>query len=76
MDNAAIMRLAKSYAKDHLTECCEEIIEWRSTSVLREGRVRELAKVLRPLVEHDALGVAESLVVRAAMDRIAGKEKG
>jgi hypothetical protein len=73
MYNAAVMRLAKSYAKENLTECCEEILEWQSTSVLRAGKVRELANVLRPLVTHDALRVAESLVMKAAMEKIAGK---
>ena len=71
IDNATIMRAAKAYAKANVIECCREIIEWQDTAVLRSGRVRELADVLRPMVDHDALRLAESLIKRAAMEKIA-----
>lgn len=60
---------AKRFAKDNLEECCRELIEWHDSSVLRDGKVRELAKILS-FTGHVTLSVAESLIKRVAYEHI------
>ncbi len=71
---------ARRFAAEHLRECAEELREWQDTAILRDGRVRELAKICARFIEnHDSLRVAESFINRAALDRAAmsaGDAKG
>lgn len=60
---------AKRFVKDNLEECCRELIEWHDTSILCDGKVREVAK-LCSFAGRDALPVAESLIKMAAYERI------
>lgn len=60
---------AVAFAKEHMAECVNEILEWQRTSILRDGKVRQLAQ----LCNHGAgtgLSVAQSLVERAAYEFI------
>lgn len=71
-DLKIIRKECQDFAKQHLKECCAELLEWQNTAILRDGRIRELASMCRKFVgDHDGLRVAESFVNRAAVERIA-----
>lgn len=62
----------RSFASTHLAECAAELREWQDTTILRDGRLRELAKMCCKFIDnHDGLRVAESFVNRAAIDAAA-----
>lgn len=61
---------ARIFALAHLAECCAEIVEMQSTSILRDGRVRELAKMY-DFAGDSALILAENEVKRLAMQKLA-----
>lgn len=58
------------FAHDQLPQCCAELLAWRTTGVLPEGKVRELAE-LCSFAGHHALGLAQSLVQDAALEQLA-----
>jgi hypothetical protein len=60
---------AETFAREHVVECAVELLEWSNTSLLRDGRVRELAKMLQQLDEHHSLTLAERFATRAALER-------
>lgn len=66
-----------SFAQRHLVECAKELVEWRETSLLCNGRVRELGRMCSEFVGKDhGLKMAESLVKNAALDALAKGVKG
>lgn len=66
-----IMRQADTFAREHVCELAGEIIEWQDTSILRKGKLRQLASTLRIADGLNSLKLAESMVVRAALERVA-----
>jgi hypothetical protein len=66
---------AENFAKQHIVEISEEMVEWRNTSLLRDGRVRELSRILTPLADSYALSVAESYAQRAAYEFVVQQGK-
>jgi len=66
---------AEEFAKEHIIAISEEMIEWRDTSLLREGRVRELSRMLIPVAASYALSVAESYAQRAAYEFVVQQGK-
>lgn len=71
-----ISNAAKEFSEAHVVLLCEEMREWDKTSILRsEGRVRQLADILRPLAGSIALRVAESYVRVAAYDFVVQQGK-
>jgi hypothetical protein len=71
----AIADKAEEFAKEHIVVISEEMVEWRNTSLLRAGRVRELAQILVPLADSYALSVAESYAQRAAYEFVVQQGK-
>lgn len=68
-EHRRVMEEGREYVKAHLAECAREMLEWYDTALLRDGRMRELAKILKPISpNYDSLGLAESLVRRAALE--------
>lgn len=61
---------ARVFALAHLPECCTEVVEMQATSILRDGRVRELAKMFK-FAGDSALTLAENEVKRLAMQQLA-----
>lgn len=57
------------FAKKHLFECAKEILDWGRTSILCDGKLRELAKTCEAWVRDEsyALGVAEAIVKEEAL---------
>jgi len=70
IDLRASRDAAKAFAREHLRECAAEIIEWKSTGVLCDGRLREMAKLCNPFAGPHSLSVAESFVVTAALQTV------
>lgn len=61
----------QEFAALHLAECCAELIEWKDTAILRDGRVRDLSVLCAKFIaRHDCLAVAESFINRAAMNSV------
>jgi len=58
----------EAFAGEHVVECAAELLEWSNTALLRDGRIRELAKMLAKLDEHHALPLAERFATRAALE--------
>jgi len=63
------MEKARRFVKDNLTELCQEILEWHNTAILRDGKVRELAQMLK--FTGCDLAVAESMINSAALTFVA-----
>ncbi|MDN7814857.1 hypothetical protein [Burkholderia vietnamiensis] len=59
---------AVKFAREHAQELAVELLEWSETSVLRRGRVRELAKNLEALDRHHSLKLAQSFAEHAALE--------
>lgn len=59
---------AVKFAREHAKELAVELLEWSETSVLRHGRVRELAKNLEALDRHHSLKLAQSFAEHAALE--------
>lgn len=76
VDVVEVANKAVKFAEEHIVEMCREMVAWRSTSILRDGRVRELARMLEPLGgDHYALSIAESYVTNAAFKFVANQGK-
>lgn len=65
-----ITKNAEAFAKEHIVELCEELLEWQDTSILRQGKLRELTRMLKPMASFDvlALRIAEDYVKKAALE--------
>lgn len=60
------------FAVEHLSECASELLEWSSTSLLRDGKLRELSEMCRAWgCGAEALSVAESIVQKVALEAAA-----
>ncbi|QNK01752.1 hypothetical protein [Dyella telluris] len=68
------MAKAQAMAKEHVGEACAELIEWATTSILPNGRVREIAEVLQGVSEYQSLTLAQTLVQREALKYVVEKE--
>ena len=68
--NLVVMADAERYAGEHLRECCEEMLEFRTTGVLRNGRVRALARRIREVDAIHSLDIAQGLIRTAAMEAV------
>lgn len=61
-----------AFAKLHVQQLAVELLEWQNTSILRsDGRVRELAHLLKALDTAHALKIAENFAIRAALEFVA-----
>lgn len=68
------MEKAQRMAKEHLVEACAELIEWAMTSILPNGRIREIAETLKGVTEYQSLTLAQTLVQREALKYVVEKE--
>ena len=65
-----IRQTAMNFAHVHHVELAVEILEWQDKALLRNGKVRELAEILRSLDPHHSLKLAESFAARAIMEGV------
>jgi hypothetical protein len=64
------------FAETHVAELADEAIEWQDSSVLRDGKLRELAKMCAPWTGSQyALSVAQNFATRAAWQLAKQAEK-
>jgi predicted ATP-grasp superfamily ATP-dependent carboligase len=61
------MKSAQAFIAQHLRECCQELTEWDNTAILRDGRVREAARIYHNVSSHSALAMARSEIERQAV---------
>jgi hypothetical protein len=66
---------AEVFCREHLGECCEELLEYRKTGLLRDGKVRELAQLMAKDGD-DSLEMAEWAIQVEAMRFCAESAKG
>ncbi|HWH74943.1 MAG TPA: hypothetical protein VNV16_11845 [Methylibium sp.] len=71
-DIRAAADAAKAFADQHTQELAAEIVEWQDTAVLRDGKLRELAR-LCGFAGNDALTVANHIATLAALEVAARK---
>jgi hypothetical protein len=56
---------AKAFAVQHAAELAQETLDWHDSGLLRDGHLRELAKLLDYAADESmSLGLAEGLVDR------------
>lgn len=68
MDRKKLRDESEEFAAANLRECAEELLEWSDTAFLRDGKVRELARLCAVWTgDRDALPIAERIVQRAAL---------
>lgn len=72
-DPNALMDKGKAFAKTNVREGAREILEWRDTCVLRDGVVRALADIIRPVTRAESLSVAKHLFQDAALEAVASQ---
>ncbi len=70
IDPKKVMAKARDFASENLIECAE-VVEWRDTSLLCDGKVRQLASLFNELGDVDSLGMAEGIVVKLASRKVA-----
>lgn len=75
-DPKVVMAEAEALVESTLKECCEELVRWRKTALLTGDHVRAVARVLVDLESPYSLTLAESLVVAAALRRVAEADRG
>lgn len=59
---------AKEFAEKNLAQCSKEIVEWRRTGILRDGKVRELEAIVEEMGLDDSTRQAEGFVIQAALE--------
>jgi hypothetical protein len=62
---------AQEFVAANLAECCADEIEWQDTGLLRDGKLREAAKLFGALDKPHAIPLAQSETARQAMLRAA-----
>lgn len=63
-----IQQKAKLFAEQNLPQCSREIVEWRRTGILRDGKVRELEAIVEEMGLDDSTRQAEGFVIQAALE--------
>ena len=61
--------LAREFCRNNLAECCKELLDWSSTGMLVEGKVRDLCSMV-DFVGYAAMQLAETIVKHIAMEWI------
>ena len=69
------MEEAKAFAQHNIYECSKELIELDETGILKDGKVRELARMLS-FTGHNSLSVAKSIINQAALILVEMQELG
>ena len=71
------MEAIKKYVSDNLPELAAEVIELKSTGILKKGLMRELANMIESyLPDFDGMKIAESMINRAAQEYVVRHHEG
>ncbi len=60
--------LVEKYVQENLKECCQEIVDWRNSTILKNGHVRHASKLLKDVVFEQKLKMVEDMVNKAAIE--------
>lgn len=69
-DHMVMMKAMQAKVAANLTLCCEELVEWTNTAMLRDGMVREIAYDLRDGFSGQNLRIVEGEIKHQAMARL------
>lgn len=73
MDHTDAMENMREYVATNLQECCAEVIEWMSTTRLRDGKVRHAAQLIEDTGKSYAMSIVEAEVKFQAMQKVANE---
>lgn len=69
--NQENMNAARKSALINMKECATELVEWYDTGILRkEGRVREIARMLSGIPEDQRLDCAKTIIEKEILKRV------
>jgi hypothetical protein len=72
MELIKLREISEKFAKDNLRKCAEELLVMKQTSILPNGKVRELANLVSNWAgKADALTIAESIIIKEAIKHAA-----
>jgi len=66
---------ARGFAREHVQQCAKEILEWRCTGIYRGSRLAELANILKPIDASRHMQMAEDLVTKVALAKLASSDE-
>lgn len=69
------LEVARQFVKEHLIECCDELLSWRLSGVLIDGCVREAAKMVEKVDKNYDLQIVEDIVTKEAMNFVVELKK-
>ncbi len=64
----AAMAAARALVQANLKEISKEILEWRDTGILTNGRLREANALLQMHIRHDSLRLVETIARDMALE--------
>lgn len=68
MDRKKLRNESEEFAAANLRECAEELLEWNNTGLLRDGKVRELARLCAVWAgDRDSLSISQRIVEHGAL---------
>ena len=72
------MKEAKKFARENLSACAADILEWRRIGVLPNGSFQELARMVEDVTgqRDTSLDVAREIVTTVALEYVAKPERG
>ena len=59
---------SEEFARENIKECSIELLEWHDEAVLRDGKIRELARLCKVWCGDNSLRIAERLIERKALE--------
>lgn len=57
----ALFDQVRAFAREHVVEIAREIYQWNASSMLVDGRLRQMAEMLSPVEVHNRLSLAETM---------------
>jgi hypothetical protein len=64
----SIQKKAKAFAEQNLAQCSREIVAWRRTGILKDGKLRELETIVEEMGLDDSTRQAEGFVIQVALE--------
>ena len=72
------MKKPGKFARENLSECASDILEWRRTGMLPDGSFQKLARMLEDVTgqRDTSFAVAREIVTTVALEYVAKPERG
>lgn len=76
MDTKYIFSKARDFGHTFLAECCQELIDWDNSGVLKQGGyMKDLSAILKPLDSDGALQLARKTIEGLAIQYVVDSKK-